>query len=265
MIYKLGKIYARVAGRPYAVRFNRALMQLGGRGLGMLNYENMEVSGEAPFLARTLGARTRPMVFDVGANRGDWTSLVRRAAPSAVIHAFEPNPHNADHLRSSQPGVFVSQVAVTSAPGQLEMYDYAEAVDRPGSGHATALPGVIEGIHGGRAVTTLVAATTLDAYCTERGITQLDFLKIDVEGLEYDVLLGATQLLADAAISVIQFEFNEMNLVSHRTLRDFEQLLGTRYTLARLLPSGHLIDLSAEIPWLREQFVFQNIVATRHG
>ncbi|CAN5721232.1 hypothetical protein BH10BAC3_BH10BAC3_33890 [soil metagenome] len=37
--------------------------------------------------------------------------------------------------------------------------------------------------------------TTLDSYCAEKEIERIDFLKIDCEGFDYKVLLGAKELL----------------------------------------------------------------------
>ena len=48
--------------------------------------------------------------------------------------------------------------------------------------------------------------TTLDIFCAENGIRQIDLLKIDVEGFEYVVLKGAQNVLMKGAIKAIQIE-----------------------------------------------------------
>ena len=52
-------------------------------------------------------------------------------------------------------------------------------------------------------------------------LERLNLLKIDAEGNEYKILLGAKQALQANIIDVIQFEFNEMNVISRVFMKDF--------------------------------------------
>ena len=56
-----------------------------------------------------------------------------------------------------------------------------------------------------------VRCTTLDRFCSERGVKQIDVLKIDTEGFEFEVLKGASSMLAQQAIKFIYFEFNDIS------------------------------------------------------
>ena len=103
--------------------------------------------------------------------------------------------------------------------------------------------------------------TTLDAYARENGVRRIALLKVDTEGNEYKVLLGARELLRSGAIAAIQFEFNEMNVASRVFVRDFLDLL-PNYDMYRLLPRG-LLRIDPYIPVYSEIFGFQNIVAIR--
>jgi hypothetical protein len=86
----------------------------------------------------------------------------------------------------------------------------------------------------------------------------IDFLKIDTEGHELAVLKGAKNLIAQQKIQLIQFEFNEMNVVSRTYMRDFVELL-SNYQLHRVVPDGYfpLNNCVQDI----EIFGFQNILA----
>jgi FkbM family methyltransferase len=55
-----------------------------------------------------------------------------------------------------------------------------------------------------------VRCTTLDRFCCERGVKQIDVLKIDTEGFDFEVLKGASLMLAQQAIKFIYFEFNDI-------------------------------------------------------
>jgi hypothetical protein len=56
-----------------------------------------------------------------------------------------------------------------------------------------------------------IRCTTIDRFCSDRGINQIDVLKIDAEGFDFDVLKGASSMLAEQAIKFIYFEFNDIS------------------------------------------------------
>ena len=64
---------------------------------------------------------------------------------------------------------------------------------------------------GQQAAQIQVRCTTIDKFCLEREITQIDVLKIDTEGYEVEVLKGASSMRARGAIKFIYFEFNDID------------------------------------------------------
>jgi len=60
--------------------------------------------------------------------------------------------------------------------------------------------------------TEKVVMTTIDRYCEKNDISQIDLLKIDVEGAEYQVLLGARSMLQHKRIRCCVFEFGQTTL-----------------------------------------------------
>jgi hypothetical protein len=104
-------------------------------------------------------------------------------------------------------------------------------------------------------------ADTVDNFCKTNGIDHIDFLKIDTEGNELNILKGARKLLETENIDVIQFEFNEMNILSKTFIKDFEDLL-PNYDLFRIRSRG-LIPI-ANVSSQNLIFMFQNIVAINH-
>lgn len=129
------------------------------------------------------------IALDIGANVGAYALLLGRwVGDSGRVFAFEPSPAAEaglrEHLRLNDLDRRV--VAVPSAVG----------------GVVGALPFVIEPTAGeGRlaaspaAHTITVPVTTVDAFCAEQGITP-NFIKVDVEGAELDVLTGARDTIA---------------------------------------------------------------------
>jgi glycosyltransferase involved in cell wall biosynthesis len=60
--------------------------------------------------------------------------------------------------------------------------------------------------------TEIVEGITLDSFCENNGIKEIDYLKVDVEGAESDTLEGAEKLLASQKIRFIQFEISQKML-----------------------------------------------------
>lgn len=85
-------------------------------------------------------------------------------------------------------------------------------------------------------------------------------LKIDTEGNEFKVLLGCLEALKEKRINAIHIEFNEMNIVSKVSFKDFWDLLSD-YNFYRILPGGGLLPIKNYSPIMCEIYAFQNIVA----
>lgn len=261
MLKKLFLAYRIIFARKRFYRFNKFLYELGLRGLGIRNHETDYLSGEQNFLSR-LGNSGPLVVLDVGANIGSYSEKLMTANPEARIYAFEPQPENFERLAAiaRNRGFDAFNTALGDKEGRLQLYDYA---DSDGSQHASLYRDVIEDIHKSEAVSHEVELQTLDAFVKENGITAVDLLKIDVEGNEYKVLLGARQALAGGMIDLIHFEFNEMNVVSRTFFKDFHDLL-EGYRFYRMLPDG-LIELGEYKAYRMEIFAYQNIVAIRQS
>jgi hypothetical protein len=84
----------------------------------------------------------------------------------------------------------------------------------------------------------LIKLDTIDNYCTQKNIAHIDFLKIDVEGFELNVLKGAKKMLENNAIEFIQFEFGECMIDAKVFFRDFWYLLHEKFELYIILPNG---------------------------
>lgn len=255
--------FAWIFARHIFVPFNKLLFHLAIRGLGVFNYQTFRISGER-YLVRKLLPRLVPnadplVMFDVGANEGNYSSCLLAIFPKAVITCFEPHGKTYERLLGRLGGrCRVLNIGLGEARGAMRLYDVGTGID--GTSHASLYPEVITEIHHQSHGAVEVEIRTLDDVANEIGITRIDFLKIDTEGNELSVLKGAKRLLDENRIGIIHFEFNEMNVISRSFMRDFRLLL-EGYRLFRLLPNS-LLEL-ADIPVLTELFGFQNIVAVK--
>jgi len=247
-------------GWPSLRKLHYGLFYVSARALGLHNYTSERVSGENTAMRIALAGRANPIVFDVGANEGRWLSAILETCPGAVVHAFEPQPALASNLVVAHPDIQVNAMGLGDEIGSMELFDYS---GHPGSQHATLLRGVIDKLHGGHAQSQSVPIGTIDGYCAERRIPHIDFLKVDAEGFDLNVLRGARRMLEEDRIDIVQFEFTHLNLVNRTFMQDFAALLPPAFQLFRVLPHG-LLRLEPGHAWENEQFAYQNVLAIRN-
>jgi FkbM family methyltransferase len=261
-------IYRFCFARPIFASLNKFVLLCGMSGLGIMNYGPMTSTGESRFLRRLMArawkhstASATPIVLDIGANAGDFSEAIVSNQPEARVFAFEPHPKTfARLLGRSLPRVECINSAVGSSVGVISLYDTSLS---GGSEHASTIAGVLDGVHHQPVESEQVPLITIDAFLQERGIPRIDLLKIDVEGAELEILKGAMGAIKAGNIDVIQFEFNEMNVLSRVFFRDFWHVLDG-YSFYRLLPFG-LFPIRNYRTFFCELFAFQNIVAVRSG
>jgi FkbM family methyltransferase len=160
---------------------------------------NHERNGEAA-LVEHLSGRTRYFV-DVGANRGSWTKLLLKAGNVTAGMLFEPGTAALQVLRdefAASPQIEIIPAAISDSPGEVIFFEEEDA------GETSSLS--LTAVHG-KGKRTTVRVTTLDTEIAQRGWTSVDFLKIDAEGYDYQVLRGAQKLLSAGRILAGQFEY----------------------------------------------------------
>jgi FkbM family methyltransferase len=209
-------------------------------GLGLTGFV-LEEQGdwfepELAFLRRVI--RPGSACVDVGASYGVYAlSMARAAGPAGVVHAFEPQSVMCEHLRRSAAALapatcaplHVHQCAISDRTGVRRL---SESTD----------PEVSEFSEEG---TLEVDCQPLDGALAAVG--RIDLVKIDVEGHGFEVLRGATRLLADEGV-IVQFVLRHAGRIQVKSC-DLLQRMGFR--LFRLLPKlgclspinvGELID-----------------------
>lgn len=228
------------------------------RGMGVLNFETGKISGEEFFIKAHLSEIHDYVIFDVGANVGSYSKLLRSINPKAQIYAFEPHPVTFKELykNTNALNIRTNNVAVGASIGKLKLYDYA---DNDGSSHASLYKAVIEDIHKAKSTEYEIDVITLDNFIKENNIDRVSLLKIDTEGHELEVLKGFEVFIREGKVNLIHFEFNEMNVVSRVFFKDFWDFL-PEYDLYRMLPNG-LVPIKNYNPVFCEVFAYQNIVA----
>jgi FkbM family methyltransferase len=125
--------------------------------------------------------------LDVGANVGAVSlMLAQRVGAGGKVLAFEPGPLTFGRLRANldlNPSVRtiveIHNIAFSDKEGVLYWNQHENA---PGNANLVYMPteSAVE-----------VRVSTIDAYFSESPVDRLDFIKIDVESMEYEVIMGA--------------------------------------------------------------------------
>lgn len=218
--------------------------RLVGRSVGLMRrlvrgYDNFSydfhTNGESRVLRLLAAGGNVTTVFDVGANTGEWASMAAATFPGARIHSFEIVPDTAAEFRRRTRGldrVVLNEVGLSDVEGTTSIHTTGH-----NSPMATCVPGFADEFHGVATDEISVRTTTGDQYCAANGVETIDFLKIDVEGLEDKVLAGFAGLLEHRAIRVVQFEYGFVNIASRFLLKDFHDFLEPRgFVVGKIYP-----------------------------
>src|SRR5579859_4190527 len=256
-------LYVWLFGRKAFYGWNRRLLNLAVRGMGIgVPTRDLIGAGEQRFL-RQLSSLGAINVFDVGAHFGEFSTELRSLCPQARIWAFEPHP--AAFLRLSEAGAAAGFTSVnrglSDQPGRLELYDYADRTT--GTSHASMHPDVFRSVHHAEASSVVVEVTTVDDFMESERLSRLHLLKVDAEGHELAILRGAQRAIRSGAVDVIQFEFNEMNVTSRVFFKDFYEAL-PGFSFHHMVVNG-LAPMGPYQPRIHELFILQNVVAIRDG
>ena len=175
--------------------------------------------------------RNNICIFDIGANIGDWSKFLIREYQniSYNLYMFEPSSYAFQQLQRNIPSLPYHQffqIGFGDQRGEQILY-----ADVPAQGSASLLLKCAK-------YTEKIYVDTIDQFCKEHSINQINFLKMDVQGFEYKILQGAQTMLQEGKIGVIQFEFDAPNIDSRIFFKDFWELLAPNYNLYHSLYNG---------------------------
>jgi len=221
----------KIAGKKEWQRFFERLHQASLMGMNFGNVD-IESNGEKEvikYVASHIGKDVNPVIFDVGANVGDYSKEVFSVlGENTRLHCFEPSKKAfgllGENLKNYQ---------------NVKLYNIGF-----GEENKTAV------LHSGQSGSGLgsLYARKLDHH----GITMYEqeevaIRRLDVEGNELNVLRGAEKTIKSGAVGFIQFEFGGTDIDSKFFFKDFFDFLNPNYKIYRILKDGiRLIDIYKE-------------------
>jgi FkbM family methyltransferase len=214
-------------------------------------------------IKRELENVAAPVIFDVGANVGEYSLCVLSNLPAAKIYAFEPSAPTfaalAKVAASSNHSIEALNQGFSDASKIATLYSYTFNGEQ--ASVLTSLEFRLATQEGDIVTDTTesIELTTIDDFCEQNKLEIIHFLKIDVEGHELAVLTGAQQMIKAHKLPLIQFEFGPANIYSRTFFYDFWSLLNDSYRIYRIIPNG-LVEIERYIEQ-REVFLTTNYLA----
>lgn len=197
-----------------------------------------------PHVTAVFHERVRPgmHVLDIGANIGYYTMLsASLVGPSGSVIAIEPHPDSAKLLEASRransfDNVTVYQVAAGQKPGLLVLHGSF------GNVMTSAVPAE---------AAALINATTVPSFKVDDLMPpdrKIDFVKVDVEGAEYNALRGASELLRRCHPTIVsEFSPSTMPGISGVDGRGYLRfLMGFGYKISVIEHGGALRDCGTD-------------------
>ena len=213
-------------------------------------------NGELTIAKKIIANFTNPTIFDIGANIGDWSSAILEVSPEAEITIFEPNPNlyiNLTERFKLNSNVGLEKLALNHQEDVISFY-LNDSLDAHGNNsiynHYYLEPSSQK---------VEVKCVSLDRYCEDNNIANINFIKADIEGAEINLLRGASRMLQQKKIDFLQIEYNQTWIQANGSLLEvFEICKLNNYSLYRIAPRG-LIKISF-YTYTLEDFVFQNLL-----
>ena len=199
------------------------------------------------------------IVFDIGANVGLLTLPFSKI--SKHVYAFEPDAENFTKLQyniklnSAIKNITTSPLALTNNPSENKIKFYKRRA-KDNDNRINAGLSSLQKLPNHNISTMLVPCSTIDLFM-QKNIPQIDFIKIDVEGSEYDVLTGAIKTI-EKCKPVICYECSNIIrklLKSDNTKQSFNLLQKLGYVQFQIVNESYLKKLDRYNPDIESNII----------
>jgi len=172
------------------------------------------------------------VIIDGGANIGKYSKVIHKHVPGCTIYSFEPVKDTFEKLKDNVKdceGIFTINkgLYLDNCTKQINLFN--------SDTHSSIYD--IKGLNYKVENTTEIELISGDDFINEHKIDHIDLLKLDLEGAEYDALLGFEECLRKGIIKIIQFEYGYINITTKKLLIDFYELFSKHgYVVGKVFP-----------------------------
>lgn len=182
------------------------------------------------------------VVVDVGCRWG-FADFWQQLSPRLMLYGFDPDAGECERLRSlykDRPNIHLVPLGLADAAGERILYMTREmacsSLYRPDPALTGSMPELACASETG---TSKVQVTTLDEWSASNAIANIDFIKLDTQGAELDVLRGGERALASVSALEVEVEFNPI-YVNQPLFGDVDRFLRERgFVLWKLSTLAH--------------------------
>jgi FkbM family methyltransferase len=187
-----------------------------------------EIISSNPFKdqKRLFVGKEKLVVFDVGAHHGQTALDYNKLFNNCTIYSFEPFRESFDILNEnvkSYPNIKIFNNALGNVIGDLDFHVNKSSATNsilPTHQESSKTWGknLLDTIE-----TIKIKSTTIDDFIGKSGINQIDVLKIDTQGTEYNVIEGAIKAIKQGKIKLIYLEI--ITLPTYQNQKHLDEML----------------------------------------
>lgn len=187
------------------MRFNEKVKLLIKRWTGLTIYKNLPIGFDALDNIRRKMRHYKFRTFvDVGANVGQSAKYIRRHFPETNIYCIEPIKDTFHILEKNTQGLGLHCFNLALGSENQKIKIKIDAFNRESDRNSLLEKNNVHNSSNLR--TETIQVLTLPQFCDLIGIQFIDYLKIDTEGYDLEVLKGAVEMLQSSSIAFIETE-----------------------------------------------------------
>ena len=173
-------------------------------------------------------------IFDIGSNSGSFVNVLQSFNINNNIVCFEPHPLLSKKTKEVYNYINMNNYCLGNIDGNIDIY-----IPKWSVGLSSIINRAVFSELNQEIVTLNVKCEKLDTYCELNNITEIGFIKIDVEGAEKTVFEGAEKMLKDHKILCGIFEVGQTLLDANTSEEEIIHLLeGYGYKIDKTISSN---------------------------
>lgn len=178
-------LMATIGGRLRYQKLFRTLFFISCHGMNFGELSNFKNNGENLVLEHIKKTRKNPLIFDVGANQGEYSSFILNTFNNKVrLYSFEPSKVAFRQLKKIK-NSNIFNIGFSDKKKKAILFS-----ELKGSTLASLYQRNLKEFGIEMDFKEKIDLNTIDNFCSEHKIKRIHFLKIDVEGNELKVLKG---------------------------------------------------------------------------